>query len=101
PLASAAANAVLDVMQETDLMQQVSEQGEHLGQALARLAAKHPKLAQGARGRGLLQALVFNEGVDVRAIVETLRDRGVLLTVAGGVALRFTPPLNISRELLD
>src|SRR5690606_29757390 len=28
PLASAAANAVLDVMQETNLMQQVSEQGE-------------------------------------------------------------------------
>ncbi len=101
PLASAAANALLDVMQETNLMQQVSEQGEHLGQALARLAKKHSKVAEGARGRGLLQALVFKPGVDVRAIVETLREHGVLLTVAGGVALRFTPPLNIERELLD
>lgn len=101
PLASAAANAVLDVMAETQLMDHVSKLGAYLGQQLSNLAEKHSKIAAGARGRGLLQALVLKEGVDARGVVEALRDKGVLVTVAGGVALRFTPPLNIEQPLLD
>ncbi|MCA9631477.1 MAG: acetylornithine transaminase, partial [Myxococcales bacterium] len=59
PLASAAANAVLDVMEETQLLEQVHAQGAYLGKQLAKLAEKHSKVAAGARGRGLLQALVL------------------------------------------
>ncbi len=100
PLASAAALAVLEVLEHDGLLAQVNERGEELAGLLAKTAAKFPKLVECARGRGLLQALVLREGVDARKVMSTLQDSGVLLTIAGGQALRFSPPLIISRAEL-
>jgi acetylornithine/succinyldiaminopimelate/putrescine aminotransferase len=49
----------------------------------------------------LLQALVLRPGVDARTLLESLRAAGVLLTIAGGTALRFSPALNIERSEID
>jgi acetylornithine/succinyldiaminopimelate/putrescine aminotransferase len=54
-----------------------------------------------ARGIGLLQALVLRNDVDPRGIVERLRDAGVLITVAGSSALRFSPALTITKAEID
>lgn len=100
PLAAAAANAVLDVMEQDDLMGAVRETGAWLSKQLTQIANKHT-LVEEARGIGLMQALLLREGADARGIVAKLRDdKGVLVTVAGGRALRFTPPLTITREQL-
>ena len=48
------------------------------------------------RGKGLLQAVLLREHLDVRAVLGELQKRGVLLSVAGGRALRFSPPLVVS-----
>ncbi|HYP75438.1 MAG TPA: acetylornithine transaminase [Polyangiaceae bacterium] len=101
PLASAAALAVLDVLENDGLMAQVESRGAELAQLLARTASKFPKLVECARGRGLLQALVLKEGVDARKVMTFLQESGVLLTIAGGQALRFSPPLIISRAELE
>jgi acetylornithine/N-succinyldiaminopimelate aminotransferase len=50
-----------------------------------------------------MQAAALQDPVDPRALQGKIRDLGVLLTVAGGgvaggKALRFTPPLIISDE---
>jgi 4-aminobutyrate aminotransferase-like enzyme len=45
--------------------------------------------------------LVLREQVDARALLGQLREAGVLLTLAGGSALRFSPPLVIERTDLD
>jgi acetylornithine/succinyldiaminopimelate/putrescine aminotransferase len=60
-------------------------------------------LVECTRGRGLLQALVLREGVDARRVMTFLQDQnpGVLLTIAGGQALRFSPPLIVSRAELE
>lgn len=96
PLASAAALAVLDVLEKERLLEAVEQRGAELAGRLTALATKYPKLVQTTRGRGLLQALVLKDEVDARALLGQLQDAGVLVTIAGGQALRFTPPLNIT-----
>jgi acetylornithine/N-succinyldiaminopimelate aminotransferase len=96
PLASAAALAVLDVIEKERLLEAVQQRGAELAKRLSALALKYPKLVSTTRGRGLLQALVLKDDVDARAVLGRLQDAGVLVTIAGGQALRFTPPLNIT-----
>jgi acetylornithine/N-succinyldiaminopimelate aminotransferase len=101
PLASAAALAVLDVLENDGLLAQVNQRGEELSALLAKTTAKFPKLVECARGRGLLQALVLREGVDARKVLGALQDSGVLVTIAGGQALRFSPPLVVTKGELE
>ena len=101
PLASAAALAVLDVLENDGLLSQVNQRGEELSALLARTVSKFPKLVECARGRGLLQALVLREGVDARKVMSSVQESGALLTIAGGQALRFSPPLIISKAELE
>lgn len=100
-LASAAALAVLDTLEAEHLVAGASEKGAHLERLLASLAARHERHVEGARGLGLLQALVLREQVDARAIVGKLREEGLLVTIAGARALRVSPPLTVSVVELD
>lgn len=101
PLASAAALAVLDTIERERLMDAVEARGAELAKGLGNLAAKYPDLVSGSRGRGLLQALILRDGVDARALMTSLLDAGVLLTVAGEHAIRFSPPLVITSGELE
>jgi acetylornithine/N-succinyldiaminopimelate aminotransferase len=101
PLASAAALAVLDVLENDGLMVNVKQRAEELTGLLAKTTVKFPKLVECARGRGLLQALVLREGVDARKVMSAVQDSGVLLTIAGGQALRFSPPLIVSKSEIE
>jgi len=96
PLASAAALAVLETLEKDHLLEAVQARGAELAARLTGLAEKYPKLVASSRGTGLLQALVLKDDVDARAVLGKLQDAGVLVTIAGGQALRFTPPLNIT-----
>ena len=68
---------------------------------LQAVADKHPGVVELERGRGLLRALVLRGKRDMRDIAAKIREQGVLVTVAGERAIRFTPPLVVSREQLD
>jgi acetylornithine/N-succinyldiaminopimelate aminotransferase len=101
PLASAVARAVLARIDADRLVDNARDLGAYLGERLAGLAKAHPATVEGSRGLGLLQALVLRPGVDVRGLLESLRSAGVLLTIAGGTALRFSPALNIEKSEVD
>jgi acetylornithine/N-succinyldiaminopimelate aminotransferase len=101
PLASAVARAVLARIDADRLVDRARESGDYLAERLASLAQGHPQSVEGSRGLGLLQALVLRPGVDARTLLESLRSAGVLLTIAGGTALRFSPALNIERHEID
>ena len=100
PLASAAALAVLSEILESHLLNKVVVQGARLEARLDQLVAKHTCLVS-RRGRGLLQGLVLRDPEQGNAILSALREAGVLVTFAGGVALRITPPLIISDDELE
>ena len=103
PVSCAAANAVLDVLTGDGFLEGVRETGEYLAASLAALAEKHPALACGTRGMGLIQALVLTEKGAARGtdMVKALFDEGVLANFAGNAVLRFVPPLIVSREEID
>jgi acetylornithine/N-succinyldiaminopimelate aminotransferase len=102
PLACAAGLAVLRIFDEEGLVHNAAAMGERLGAALSALVADAsiPAAAE-ARGRGLLQGVRLASGVDPMGILGACRERGVLLSLAGGDVLRFTPPLNVMAEELD
>jgi acetylornithine/N-succinyldiaminopimelate aminotransferase len=96
PLASAAALAVLETLESEKLIEKVNVLGAELSSGLAALAKKHERHVSTSRGLGLLQALVLRDGIDARSVVAALRDAGLLVSIAGGQALRYSPPLVIS-----
>jgi acetylornithine/N-succinyldiaminopimelate aminotransferase len=96
PLASAAALAVLRTIEQEKLLENVEARGAQLTERLSALGLKYPRLVASARGRGLLQALVLKDDVDARDVLGSLQDAGVLVTIAGGQALRISPALNIT-----
>jgi acetylornithine/N-succinyldiaminopimelate aminotransferase len=99
PLASAAALYLQSAIDERKLLARCQEMGAHLGSSLLRLAERRRPKTRGARGRGLLQGLVIDG--DAAPIVAKARDKGLLLTVAGGNVVRFAPALVVTRDELD
>jgi acetylornithine/N-succinyldiaminopimelate aminotransferase len=99
-LACTAALTVLELL-EDGLLSEVPQKAETLRKGLESLTGRHPSLAETTRGRGLLQVLMLREGVDAKAILEAATAAGLLLTLAGGRGLRFTPPLTVSHEELE
>jgi acetylornithine/N-succinyldiaminopimelate aminotransferase len=100
-LASAAALAVLTTIDGDKLLEQTRARGERLAAGLSKVREKHPKLVSAVRGRGLLQAAVLGAEVDARAVLGKLQEAGLLVTIAGAQALRFSPPLVVTDAQID
>ena len=103
PVAAAAAVATLTIMLEDGFLEKVQQRGNYLHKKLTELAGRFPALLTGARGAGLLRALVLSEkGIEHGAeIVNAMFTRGFLINFAGNVALRFAPPLIVSEQQID
>jgi acetylornithine/N-succinyldiaminopimelate aminotransferase len=100
PFASAAARAVIAIIEEEGLVAGSKTKGDRLGVMLADLARELPAVCEGERGVGLLRGLVLKQGFVVRDILPKIADAGVLLTAAGERVLRFTPPLVVTEAEL-
>jgi len=99
PLAVAAANAVLDVMLEDGFFDHVQRISGLLKQRLMGLADAHPDVLEEIRGQGLLIGMKC-KGSNM-ALVDALRDEGVLTVPAGDNVVRFIPPLTIDEAEVD
>jgi acetylornithine/N-succinyldiaminopimelate aminotransferase len=99
PLACAAALYIQQAIDDQNLLAHCQEAGAYLGLALSRLAERRRPKTRGTRGRGLLQGLVLDG--DAAAVVHKTRERGLLLSVAGGHVVRFAPPLVVSKDEID
>ncbi len=98
-LACAAALAVLDVMEEEQLVENAARVGDHLMESLRRLAADHDEITE-VRGRGLMV------GVEFAGPVKELRqrlvfDEHVFTGAASTNILRLLPPLCLSLDEAD
>jgi len=96
-LACAAALAVLRIFDREKLVENAERVGTYLGARLEALAADATlPAAADARGIGLLRGISVASGFDPGAIVADIRKRGVLVSIAGGTVLRFSPPLCVT-----
>lgn len=99
PLACAAANAVIDIMESENLLDRINVQSPAWHSALQGLAERHPDKVSGLRGLGYHVALVMRK--DPAPWIQLFRENG-LLTVRGGAdAIRLMPPLTVTATELE
>jgi acetylornithine aminotransferase/acetylornithine/N-succinyldiaminopimelate aminotransferase len=91
PLASAAALAVLDVLEREDLLGNVNRNSPAWHLALAQLVADFPAVVKEVRGLGYMVGLGLH--ADPAPINTKLREAGLLCPLAGNNTIRFLPPL--------
>ena len=103
PLAMAAGEAVLDVIQGDGFLDHVAAMGDRLRAALEQMIPNHDGLFDaGIRGKGLMLGVKLKEPAEARSFVAHLRDNHGLLTVAAGEnVVRVLPPLVIEQAHID
>ena len=99
PLVCAAANAVLDVFKEKNIVGHVKEIGAYLYEKLDELVAEYDCVIA-HRGRGLIQGLEFNTAVGP-VVSNALMEQHLVLISAGANIIRFVPPLVIEKADVD
>jgi ornithine--oxo-acid transaminase len=95
PLAAAIGLASLEVLED----ERLDERAEALGAIFRRETSKIKcSRMKTVRGRGLLNAIVFEEGFEAWNVCMKLRDAGLLAKQTHGNIIRFAPPLVISEK---
>ena len=108
PVACAAALAVLDIVEDENLVANAARVGSHLSQGLLALAERHPQIGD-VRGQGLLLGVELVDQArapaarQAREVTEAMRERGILLSATGpaGNVLKIRPPLVFQHEHAD
>ena len=100
PLACAAANAVLRVIEDDALVARAAELGERTLARMRAFADAHPEKATNARGRGLLLGMELRDTDAAATLSLRAVERGVLVNVTAGNILRLFPALNIPEDEL-
>jgi len=93
PVIAAAANAVLDVVDDPDLLSDVADYGERLARGLAEIGLRR------VRGRGLMLAFETDDGPGFAR--KALLDERLVLNATGPDTVRLLPPLTVIPEEID
>lgn len=99
PLACAAGNTVLAVMERENLLGNARTVGAYMIDKLNGLKKKYPALIVEVRGRGLMIGVQLAK--PGRSIVEKCLENGVIINCTAGDVLRFVPPLIINQSHVD
>jgi 4-aminobutyrate aminotransferase len=110
PVVTTAAKAVLDFIEEQNLLRNTEEVGGYMKGRLIDLKDKHPLIGD-VRGMGLLLAMELVEDrrgktpafAATLAMLEAARENRIMIGRGGlyGNCIRLSPPMNISRADVD
>ena len=98
PLAAAVATASIDVLEDEKLDEHSEELGAYVRDRLSKIDCPKMKLV---RGKGLLNAVVFEDDFEAWDVCMALKKEGLLAKQTHGNIIRFAPPLVITREEID
>ena len=98
PVAAAAANAVISIIEKEGLLENATKIGNLLREALQGLVDKYDKLLE-VRGKGLMLGLAVDG--EVAPFLTALRQQSILALSAGKNVIRFLPPLTLDEEDLE
>ena len=98
PLACAAVEKVLDLVERNHIIENVREVAPYLEARLEELKEKHSCIIE-RRGTGLMQGLKLDRPVN--EIINRALEKGLILINAGADIIRFVPPLVIQKEHVD
>jgi len=100
PLACAVASAVIDFIEENDLLAHVVEIGDYFQAELTKLAERHSYIID-VRGKGLMIAAELNSAdLAKHAVTEMLKNH-VVINQTSDTVLRFLPPFVFERVHVD
>ena len=92
PLACAASLAVLDTIEQEDLLKNATAMGTLLKERLEK-ATKKDKRVTAVRGMGLMVGMVLDQ--PAIALQKIIQEQGLLVLATAGNVIRFLPPLNV------
>jgi acetylornithine aminotransferase len=95
-LSTAAANAVLDILENEKNSGELDRIFIKFGMHLDELFNKYPNLFTQSVGFGLMRGLRVKDADTLASIIKNAFEKGVLVLKAGRNTLRFLPPLTIS-----
>ena len=94
-LAMAAALETLHIMKEADFLEEVRSKSAILLEQLQLAFQDHPNISA-VRGLGMM--IGIETSTSLSRLVETARQKGLIILTAGENVIRLLPPLTISRE---
>ena len=110
PVACAAGNAVLDVIEDEQLLANAMETGEYLRQGLRALAQRHPMIGD-VRGAGMIagvelvrdRATLEPAKEETKRVINAMKEKGVLVGREGyhGNVLKIRPPMVFKPDNAD
>lgn len=95
PLVTAAGFATLTTVLEEDLIARAADMGERLVRELETIQAASAAVKE-IRGKGLLVGMELDR--EVKPLLKTCLEQGLLLSSAGDTVIRFAPPLIVSEQ---
>ena len=98
PFVCAAAKYVIETLTTTGFFEAVTEKGDYLKTKLEALRKDHPAIKE-VRGMGLIVGVQID--ADLAVIVAKAMEKGLLLITAGSNAIRFVPPLVVTKKEID
>ena len=103
PFVCRAALAVLQTLEQEDILSNVIARGEQIRKHLRAIALEYPDTFTEVRGWGLINGLQIHPESDLNAIavVKAAINQGLLVAPAGANVLRLVPPLIISAEEVE
>lgn len=107
PLVCAAGLAVIDELEERDLVGEAARKGEILFKGLFLLKERFPEHISSVLGKGLIAAVLFRspatgaaDGVFTSQVAERCMQKGLLVVHTGRESIKIGPPLTISDQAL-
>ena len=100
PLACAVAIAVIDHMEEENLLDHVTEVGDYFQEQLRELAKRHEAIVD-VRGKGLMIAAELDSADLAKLTVAEMLKRHILINCTSDTVLRFLPPFILKRTHVD
>jgi predicted acetylornithine/succinylornithine family transaminase len=99
PFTTAVALAVTNYMIETNLADRVTKVGDYVLKKMDGWKDSVP-VVTGARGKGLLLAVAFNQDIAEKVVLDCLAN-GLIVNNVRPNAVRLAPPLTVSNEEMD
>lgn len=98
PLATSAANVILDTVGDPDFLADVKEKGDYMKHGLEDIGKKTGKIVD-VRGMGLMLGAEVTENPS--DVIAKCIDGGLLVCGAGAKTVRFVPPLIVTKDDID
>jgi acetylornithine/N-succinyldiaminopimelate aminotransferase len=100
PLTCAVATAVIDAMEQKQMLEHIKQVGSYFTDKLRGLAAKH-QVVEEVRGLGLMLAIELKSAELAKLVVARMLERHILINRTSETVLRFLPPYILGTNEVD